>query len=131
MFGRPNLHTSYASEAQMLPTWTQKTLMGIFIVILFLIRYQGRPGRYFIALGSLSGVAGFLISAHLALIWIMNWLDGAGSIEGKFPRLALGLFLMVVGVQIVPFVGRLEEALRVHGKARRLGVQVFPDHLVV
>ena len=90
------------------------------IVILFLIRYEGRPGRYFVALGSLSGLAGFLVSAHLALIWVMNWLEGAGSIEGKFPRLALGLFLMVVGIQIVS-MGLFGELLAYHFRSRGEG----------
>jgi glycosyltransferase involved in cell wall biosynthesis len=90
------------------------------IVILFLIRYEGRPGRYFVALGSLSGAAGFLISLHLAFIWVMNWLEGAGSIEGKFPRLALGLFLMVVGIQIVS-MGLFGELLAYRFRARGEG----------
>lgn len=96
-----------------------RILSGILdlIVILFLIRYEGRPGRYFVALGTLSGLAGFLISLHLAVIWIMNALGGAGSIEGRFPRLALGLFLMVVGVQFVS-MGLFGELLAYHFRAR-------------
>lgn len=40
MFGRPNLHTSYESESQMLPTWTQKGAMTVFVVVLFLMPFS-------------------------------------------------------------------------------------------
>lgn len=40
MFRRPNLYTSYEQEAEMLPTWTQKISMGIFIVVLFLMPFD-------------------------------------------------------------------------------------------
>ena len=40
MFGRPNLHTSYASESQLLPTWTQKGIMAAFVALLFMLPFQ-------------------------------------------------------------------------------------------
>ena len=40
MFGRPNLYTSYEQETQMLPTWTQKAAMAIFVVVLFLMPFD-------------------------------------------------------------------------------------------
>ena len=40
MFGRPNLHTSYRSETAMLPTWTQRTMMALLIVVLVLLPFQ-------------------------------------------------------------------------------------------
>jgi branched-chain amino acid transport system permease protein len=40
VFGRPNLYSSYEQETQMLPTWTQKILMGIFVFVLFLIPFS-------------------------------------------------------------------------------------------
>ncbi len=40
MRGRPNLYTSYEDETQLLPTWSQKVAMAIFIVILFLMPFE-------------------------------------------------------------------------------------------
>lgn len=40
MFGRPNMYTSYEQEAQMMPTWTKKTALGLFVVVLFLMPFQ-------------------------------------------------------------------------------------------
>lgn len=40
MFGRPNLYTSYEQESQILPTWTQKAAMAIFVVVLFLMPFD-------------------------------------------------------------------------------------------
>jgi len=40
MWGRPNLHTSYRSEASIFPTWTQKNLAFIGIVILVLLPFH-------------------------------------------------------------------------------------------
>ena len=40
MFGRPNLYTSYASEAKMLPTWTQKVLAALGVAVLLLMPFQ-------------------------------------------------------------------------------------------
>ncbi len=40
MFGRPNLYTSYEQESHILPTWTQKTLMAIFVAVLFLMPFD-------------------------------------------------------------------------------------------
>ena len=40
MYKRPSLYTSYESETQILPTWTQKALMAFFIVQLFLLPFE-------------------------------------------------------------------------------------------
>ncbi|MEE9416142.1 MAG: branched-chain amino acid ABC transporter permease [Acidimicrobiales bacterium] len=40
MFGRPNLYTSYEQETKLLPTWTQKLLLGLFILVLFLMPFD-------------------------------------------------------------------------------------------
>ncbi|MEM9201234.1 MAG: branched-chain amino acid ABC transporter permease [Actinomycetota bacterium] len=40
MYKRPNLYTSYESESQLLPTWTQKVLMGFFLVQLVLLPFS-------------------------------------------------------------------------------------------
>jgi branched-chain amino acid transport system permease protein len=40
MFLRPNLYTSYESEAQILPTFTKKVIAAIAIIVLFLIPFD-------------------------------------------------------------------------------------------
>jgi branched-chain amino acid transport system permease protein len=40
MFGRPNLHTSYKSEAAMLPTWTQRVLMALLCAVALLLVFD-------------------------------------------------------------------------------------------
>ncbi len=40
MYKRPNLYTSYEAETQILPTWTQKVLMALFVLSLFLLPFQ-------------------------------------------------------------------------------------------
>jgi branched-chain amino acid transport system permease protein len=40
MFGRPNMFTSYEQEAQMMPTWTKKVVLGLFVLMLFLMPFD-------------------------------------------------------------------------------------------
>ena len=40
VLGRPNLRTEYRQEAQLLPTWTQKILFGLFVAVLFLMPFD-------------------------------------------------------------------------------------------
>ena len=40
MWGRPNLHTSYRSETSLLPTWTQRVAMGIFVAVMVLLPFN-------------------------------------------------------------------------------------------
>jgi glycosyltransferase involved in cell wall biosynthesis len=82
-------------------------------VILFLVRHEGRPARYFAAAGSLMGLAGFGISAYLAWLRLET-----GSIQERFPLLALGLVLLVVGVQLFS-LGLFGELLAYHFRSRR------------
>jgi glycosyltransferase involved in cell wall biosynthesis len=82
------------------------------VVILFLTRYESRPGRWLVAFGAAMGVIGFVLCAHLAYLWFES-----GSIQSKFPRLALGLGLMVVGLQTAS-MGLLGELLAFRHRAR-------------
>lgn len=83
------------------------------LTIVFLVRHEGRPSRYFAGLGILLGVAGTAISAYLA------WLRLAtGSIQERFPLLALGLVLLVVGVQVFS-LGLFGELLAHQIRSRR------------
>lgn len=40
MFKRPNFYTSYEAESQIFPTWTQKILMGLLVLTLFLMPFD-------------------------------------------------------------------------------------------
>lgn len=65
------------------------------LVIVYLVRYEGRPSRLFLALGGLLSLGGLGVSAYLAFLRLST-----GSIQSRFPLLALGLVLLVVGVQL-------------------------------
>ena len=40
MWGRPNLHTSYRSETSLLPTWTQRVAMVMFVAVMVLLPFN-------------------------------------------------------------------------------------------
>lgn len=82
-------------------------------VILFLVRHERRPARYFAALGACLGVAGFGIGAYIAYLRLVD-----GSIGSRFPLLSLGLVLIVVGVQLFS-LGLFGELLAYHFRSRR------------
>jgi glycosyltransferase involved in cell wall biosynthesis len=82
-------------------------------VILFLVRHEGRPARYFAATGIIMGLAGLGISGYLAWLRIQT-----GSIQERFPLLALGLVLLVVGVQLFS-LGLFGELLAYQFRSRR------------
>ncbi|MCA8961006.1 MAG: glycosyltransferase family 2 protein, partial [Planctomycetes bacterium] len=65
------------------------------IITLWFIRYRSRPGHLFIQLGAISGAVGVAICIALTCIRI-----GTGSIQHRYPLLALGVLLIVVGVQL-------------------------------
>jgi glycosyltransferase involved in cell wall biosynthesis len=83
------------------------------VVILFLLRHEGRPGRLFAALGTGLGAIGLAISAYLAYVRLRF-----GTIRSQFPLLSLGLVLMVVGVQLFS-LGLFGELLAYHFRSRR------------
>jgi glycosyltransferase involved in cell wall biosynthesis len=83
------------------------------VAIMFLVRYEGRPSRYFALLGILMGLGGIAISAYLAGLRLLT-----GSIQSKFPLLSLGLVLLVVGVQLFS-LGLFGELLAHHFRSRR------------
>nr|MBA3288624.1 hypothetical protein [Acidimicrobiia bacterium] len=40
MRGRPNLHTSYAAETSVFPTWTQRTMLVLLLVVAVLLPFH-------------------------------------------------------------------------------------------
>jgi len=83
------------------------------LAVMFLVRFEGRPSRYFAAVGILLGLLGFVISSYLAGLRILT-----GSIQERFPLLALGLVLLVVGVQLFS-LGLFGELVAHHFRSRR------------
>jgi glycosyltransferase involved in cell wall biosynthesis len=82
-------------------------------VILFLIRYEGRPGRWSAALGALLGLAGAVISLYILYLRLVY-----GSIQARFPLMALGLVLVILGMQLFS-LGLIGELLAYQFRSRR------------
>ncbi len=70
-------------------------LFDLFAVV-FLFRYEERPGHPFLQAGALSSFVGAAICLHLAWLWMME-----GTISFRYPRLAFGVLLLVIGGQLL------------------------------
>jgi glycosyltransferase involved in cell wall biosynthesis len=84
-------------------------------VIFFLMRFGGRPGRFFLGIGSVFGLSGFSISLYIAVLRLTS---ESRSIESKFPLMALGLVCLVIGFQMVA-LGLFGELLSYHFRTLR------------
>jgi len=82
-------------------------------VIVFLMRFGGRPGRFFLGIGSFFGLCGLFISLYITVLRLTQ-----GSIQSKFPLMALGLVFLVVGFQMVT-LGLFGELLSYHFRSLR------------
>lgn len=86
MRGRPLLYTSYESEMSLLPTWTKRAALVVFLVVLLLIPLRAIPGFRFLGDGDwmriLSEVLIFAIGA-LGL-HILSGLTGQVSLGHAF-----------------------------------------------
>jgi glycosyltransferase involved in cell wall biosynthesis len=80
--------------------------------LVFLERFDGRPGRYLALLGVGSGAIGFAILAYLAALRFLQ-----GTIQFRYPLLVLGALLVVVGLQFAS-VGFLSELIAYHFRSR-------------
>ncbi len=83
------------------------------VVVVFLLRNEARPGRFFVGTGTAMGLAGFAISLYLAILRLAT-----GSIQSRFPLLALGLVLIVFGFQLVS-LGFFGELIAYHFRSSR------------
>jgi glycosyltransferase involved in cell wall biosynthesis len=92
----------------------ERVLRGLMdlAVILFLVRFEGRPGRYFAGLGALLSAAGLGVSAFIAYLRLSQ-----GNIDSRYPLLSLGLVLMVVGLQLFS-LGLFGELVAYHFRSR-------------
>lgn len=95
-------------------------LIDLF-AIACLIRYHSRPGHLFIQAGGVSALFGFGICAYIA--WIRFTL---GHIANRYPLLALGVLLLVLGVQLLA-TGFLAEWMAYRDRRSSSGYRVKWD----
>ena len=66
------------------------------MTVVFLASYGLRPGHFFGGIGLATGAVGSAICLYLAYLRLAT-----GSIQYRYPLLALGVLLVVVGFQLV------------------------------
>ena len=104
MLLRPNLYTSYAAEAQMLPTATRKVAAGLGIVVLFLMPFS-LPVINQIPIGRFLGDSDWIRIVTLAFIFAIAAL-GLNVLTGLAGQVSLGhAFFMGVGAYTAAVVG--------------------------
>lgn len=118
MYKRPNLFTSYESESQILPTWTQKALMAFFIVQLILLPFSipvlndDIPGLSWLPLiGDGIPLFRFLgdgewIRATTTVLMLVIAAHGLNLLSGVAGQVSLGhAFFMGVGACTATYLG--------------------------
>lgn len=104
MRGRPNLFTSYEAEIQMLPTWTKKVVMGLFLTILFLMPFD-LPVINQLPLVRYLGDSSWLRPMSTVLIFAIAAL-GLNILTGLGGQVSLGhAFFMLVGAGAAAVLG--------------------------
>lgn len=85
----------------------ERLFQGLFdlAALLFLSRFHHRPGRFFAGIGTLFLVVGGVIGAYLVGRHLAY-----GKIGFRYPLLALGVFLLVAGIQFIG-IGLLGELI--------------------
>ena len=113
MFGRPNLHTNYRSEASVLPTWSQRVFMAMLVTVLVLLPFQ-LPVINQIPFISFLGDADWLRLTTQAVIFAIAAL-GLNLLTGVAGQVSLGhSFFMGVGAYASVYLGG-ESGSRVWG----------------
>ena len=118
MYKRPNLFTSYESESQILPTWTQKILMGLFLITLFSLPFKvpfftdDIPGLSWLPIiGDGLPFARFLgegewIRATTTVLMLVIAALGLNILSGVAGQVSLGhAFFMGVGAMTATYLG--------------------------
>lgn len=99
MRGRPRLYTSYEAETAIFPTWTQKTLFTLMLVMLLLIPLQVVPGLEWL------GEDKWLNVIDRAMIFTIGAL-GLTLLTGLAGQVSLGhAFFMAVGAYTAVALG--------------------------
>src|SRR5262249_21122224 len=91
----------------------ERVLHGLvdLAVILFLVRAEHRPRRFFIGLGSVLSLAGLGISLYIAVLRLAT-----GTIQSRYPLMALGILLLLAGFQVIT-LGFFGELIAYHFRA--------------
>jgi len=104
MLGRPRLYTEYRQEAQMLPTWTQKVVFTLFIVLLFLLPFD-LPVVSHIPVVRFLGDGDWLLIVSRMLVFAIAAL-GLNLLSGLGGQVSLGhAFFMGVGACAAVYLG--------------------------
>ncbi len=104
MLGRPRLYTAYRQEAQMLPTWTQKTVFALFMAVLFLLPFD-LPVISHIPVVRFLGDGDWLLIMSRMLVFTIAAL-GLNLLSGIGGQVSLGhAFFMGVGACAAVYLG--------------------------
>ncbi len=104
MFRRPNLYTSYEAESKIFPTWTQRILVALGILILFLMPFD-LPVISQIPFVRFLGDSNWLRPVTSMLIILVSAL-GFNILAGVAGQVSLGhAFFMGVGAYTAGFLG--------------------------
>lgn len=104
MFRRPNLYTSYEAENRIFPTWTQRVLVGLALIILFLMPFD-LPVISQIPLVRFLGDSNWLRPMATMFIILVGAL-GFNLLAGVAGQVSLGhAFFMGAGAYTAAFLG--------------------------
>ncbi|MBW3619462.1 MAG: branched-chain amino acid ABC transporter permease [Actinobacteria bacterium] len=99
MRGRPHLFTSYEGEQSLLPTWTQRVMLALFLVLLVTIPLQFVPGVQFL------GSDSWLLVLNRVMIYAIGAL-GINILTGLAGQVSLGhAFFMGIGAYTAVVLG--------------------------
>jgi branched-chain amino acid transport system permease protein len=99
MRGRPNLYVSYEEEQRILPTTTQRVMMGLLLLVAFTIPFKVVPGLAFL------GESSWLQILGLSFIFMIAAL-GLNILTGLAGQVSLGhAFFMGVGAYTAAVLG--------------------------
>jgi branched-chain amino acid transport system permease protein len=99
MRGRPHLFTSYEAEESVLPTWTQRVALVLFVLLLLSIPFQLVPGVQFM------GTDSWLLVLNRVMIFAIAAL-GLNILTGLAGQVSLGhAFFMGVGAYTAVTLG--------------------------
>lgn len=110
MRGRPHLYASYESEQSLLPTWTQRVVLTVFLLLMLLIPLQGGieiGGHVFRPFGFLGDNSWLKILSVVAIYGIGAL--GLNILTGLAGQVSLGhAFFMGIGAYTAAVLGGTE-----------------------
>ena len=99
MRGRPHLFTSYEAEESILPTWTQRVMLALFLLLVVTIPFEFVPGLQFM------GSDSWLLVLNRVMIFAIAAL-GLNILTGLAGQVSLGhAFFMGIGAYTAVVLG--------------------------